>query len=282
MRLKRGPTTAALASAQTHSPLLSGLRLRGLAGKHAQLHVEAAPPGAGGAAAAAASGSSSSAPAVPPDAVLVYEVTEPGVSAQEMAARLEAHPGEMPVCLCVCLRTTCICGRASRRSAPRLLPPPCLCVAIGGVHSCQPPGFPMCPSPSHPPRPIPSPLPPTLPPLPAVDVAEPDHSYYPDVIPNDALWEPRAAHSGLWFLEQIGAPDAWGVTTGSSEVQGQGQGRAGQGQGRDAQQRSTPHQGGGAGLLAASPCLTAALPRHAPPTPHPPCLPVNPGQGVRD
>ncbi|PSC70176.1 Extracellular basic protease [Micractinium conductrix] len=144
VRLKRGPTTAALASAQTHSPLLSGLRLRGLAGKHAQLHVEAAPPGAGGAAAAAASGSSSSAPAVPPDAVLVYEVTEPGVSAQEMAARLEAHP--------------------------------------------------------------------------AVDVAEPDHSYYPDVIPNDALWEPRAAHSGLWFLEQIGAPDAWGVTTGSSEV----------------------------------------------------------------
>lgn len=47
---------------------------------------------------------------------------------------------------------------------------------------------------------------------PTVEYAEPDYILHADVTPNDPLW------SSLWGMTQIGAPDAWNVTTGSAEV----------------------------------------------------------------
>jgi hypothetical protein len=91
VRFKQTPAAARVSMAQAERPL-PGLQLRRLVGKR---HTTRVPGAAGGGAAAArtsSSSSSSSSTSLPPDAVMLFSITD-GSSVEEKVAQLRANPG---------------------------------------------------------------------------------------------------------------------------------------------------------------------------------------------
>ena len=93
VRFKQTPAAARVSMAQAERPL-PGLQLRRLVGKQ---HTTRVPGAAGGAAAHSTSSTSStssstSSTSLPPDAVMLFSITD-GTSVEEKVAQLRANPG---------------------------------------------------------------------------------------------------------------------------------------------------------------------------------------------
>ena len=208
VRFKQTPAGARLSAAQAQRPL-PGLQLRRLVGKRHTTRVPGRPASGSVAAAASSTGSTS----LPPDAVMLFSITD-GSSVEEKVAQLRANPG----------------GGAGSLAAfclPSLSRPPLPCLPT--TCNAKPASLPTSgPATRH--WPASHPAPPPSPFLSAaVATAQPDYIRYAGAGAADAVAAAAGARmvpddyyyayfSSLWHLPQISAPQAWDTTTGSKQV----------------------------------------------------------------